>query len=245
MMARKAVVDGSGHRAPASPARGAGNVLPRKQRSTWPVPVGLVLLGIVPIVSGSARIVELWGGPAVLPVNPGYVASPVPVVVHIVSASLYAILGAFQFSAGIRRRHPGWHRAAGRLLVLLGLAVALSALWLNQFHARPESNELLYLFRLVFASAMLASIVVGFTAIRRRDVSRHRAWMTRAYAIALAAGTQAFTLGIGATVFGTGELSTALLSGAAWVLNLTVAEWTIRKNRAPRTHTSRRTAQHS
>jgi uncharacterized membrane protein len=209
------------------------------------VPAGLVLLGMVPIVSGSARMVELWGGPAVLPVNPGYVASPVPVVVHIVSAGLYAILGAFQFSAGLRRRHPGWHRTAGRLLVLLGLAVALSASWLNQFHARPESNELLYLFRLVFASAMLASIVVGFTAIRRRDVTRHRAWMTRAYAIALAAGTQAFTLGIGATVFGTGELSTALLSGAAWVLNLTVAEWSIRRNRAPRSHAPRRCAQHS
>jgi uncharacterized membrane protein len=190
-------------------------------------------------------MVELWGGPAVLPANPGYVASPVPVSVHIGSAVLYAILGAFQFSAGIRRRHPGWHRAAGRLLVLLGLAVALSALWLNQFHVRPESNELLYLFRLFFASAMLASIVVGFTAIRRRDVTRHRAWMTRAYAIALAAGTQAFTLGIGATVFGTGELSTALLSGAGWLLNLTVAEWAIRKNKAPRTHTPRTSAQHS
>jgi uncharacterized membrane protein len=190
-------------------------------------------------------MVELWGGPAVLRVNPGYVASPVPVIVHIVCASLYAILGAFQFAAGIRRRRPGWHRGAGRLLVLLGLAVALSALWLNQFHARPESNELLYLFRLVFASAMLASIAVGFTAIRRRDVTRHRTWMTRAYAIALAAGTQAFTLGIGATVFGTGELSTALLSGAGWALNLTVAEWAIRKNRAPRSHTPGRHAQHS
>ncbi len=244
-MKRRAVVDRPSHRPPASPARGAGNALPRKQRRTWLVPVGLVLLSIVPIVSGSARMVELWGGPAVLPVNPGYVASPAPVVVHIVSASLYAILGAFQFSAGIRRRHPGWHRAAGRLLVLLGLAVALSALWLNQFHVRPGSNELLYLFRLVFASAMLASIVVGFTAIRRRDVPRHRAWMTRAYAIALAAGTQAFTLGIGATVFGTGELSTALLSGAGWVLNVTVAEWAIRRNGAPRTHIPRRYAQHS
>ncbi len=244
-MERRALVDRPGHRPPANPARYFGNALSRKQRSTWLVPAGLVLLGMVPIVSGSARMVELWGGPAVLPVNPGYVASPVPVVVHIVSAGLYAILGAFQFSAGLRRRHPGWHRTAGRLLVLLGLAVALSASWLNQFHARPESNELLYLFRLVFASAMLASIVVGFTAIRRRDVTRHRAWMTRAYAIALAAGTQAFTLGIGATVFGTGELSTALLSGAAWVLNLTVAEWSIRRNRAPRSHAPRRCAQHS
>jgi hypothetical protein len=33
--------------------------------------------------------------------------------------------------------------------------------------------------------------------IRRSDLSRHRAWMTRGYAIGLAAGTQALTLAAG------------------------------------------------
>ena len=55
---------------------------------------------------------------------------------------------------------------------------------------------------------MAACIVLGFAAIRRGDVARHRAWMTRAYALALGAGTQVFTLGIGAAVFGPGELTT-------------------------------------
>lgn len=72
------------------------------------------------------------------------------------------------------------------------------------------------MFRLVVGSAMALSIVLGFAAIRRRDVTRHRAWMTRAYALGLGAGTQGFTLGFGEAVFGTGELSTALLLGAGW-----------------------------
>jgi uncharacterized membrane protein len=55
-------------------------------------------------------------------------ASPVPLVVHIVSALGYAVLGAYQFSAALRRRRPGWHRAAGRVLVVPGLTVAFSAL---------------------------------------------------------------------------------------------------------------------
>ena len=76
---------------------------------------------------------------------------------------------------------------------------------------------------------MAASIVLGFTAIRRGDVPRHRAWMTRAYALALGAGTQVFTQGIGPALFGTGELTTDLRLGAGWVINLAVAEYVIRR----------------
>ena len=32
-------------------------------------------------------------------------------MVHVVGAVVYALLGAFQFSARLRRRHPNWHRS--------------------------------------------------------------------------------------------------------------------------------------
>jgi hypothetical protein len=109
------------------------------------------------------------------------------------------------------------------------LAVALSALWMTQFYPRqPGTGELAHVFRLAFGSGMAASIILGFTAIRRGDVARHRAWMTRAYALALGAGTQVFTQGIGNAVFGTSELNTALMLGAGWGINLAVAEYVIR-----------------
>src|SRR5229473_7902460 len=156
-----------------------------------------------------------WWSP-VAAANPRITASPVPVVVHIVCAVVYAILGAFQFSAALRRRRPGWHRVAGRVVVVLGLAVALSALWMTQFYPRAPGGELAYAFRLAFGSGMAASIILGFDAIRRGDVARHRAWMARAYALALGAGTQAFTQGVGNAVFGISELNTALGLGAGW-----------------------------
>ena len=53
--------------------------------------------------------------------------------------------------------------------------------------------------------------------------------MIRAYAIGLAAGTEAFTEGIVGAVFGTGELRSDLAKGAGWVINLAVAEWVIRR----------------
>lgn len=54
---------------------------------------------------------------------------------------------------------------------------------------------------------MAISIILGFKAIREGDVARHRVWMTRAYALALGAGTQVFTQGIGKAVFGTSEFN--------------------------------------
>jgi len=195
------------------------------------VPFALVALVLIPAIAGSLRLVELAGGPHAMPANPRITASPLPVVVHIMCAVPYAVLGAFQFSSSFRRRRPRWHRASGRVVVVLGLAVAFSALWMTQFYPRqPGTGELAYLFRLAFGSGMAASIILGFTAIRRGDVARHRAWMTRAYALALGAGTQVFTQGIGKAVFGTSDLTTDLSLGAGWAVNLAVAEYVIRRH---------------
>lgn len=162
--------------------------------------------------------------------------SPWPVLVHIVSAIAYAVFGAFQFSSRFRSRRPDWHRSAGRVLVVLGLAAAFSALWMTQFYPRqPGTGALLYTFRLAFGSGMAAAIVLGVAAIRRGDVPGHRAWMARAYALALGAGTQAFTQGIGNAAFGAGELTTTLAIGAGWAINLAAAEVVIRRRGSSRT----------
>jgi hypothetical protein len=102
------------------------------------------------------------------------------------------------------------------------------------FYPWPDGDgALLYGLRLLFGSAMVGSIVLGFTTIRRGNVRRHRAWMARGYAIGLGAGTQALTLAAGELILGPpGELSRALLMGAAWVINLAVVEWAIRKRAA-------------
>jgi uncharacterized membrane protein len=210
----------------------------RATRSPGWVPFALVALVGVPAVTGSARLVEVFGGPLLMPANPRLTAAPAPVIIHIVCALLYAVLGAFQFSVALRRSRPRWHRVAGRALVALGLAVALSALFMTLFYARqPGTGELSYLFRLAFGSGMAACLVLGISSIRRGEVATHRAWMTRAYALALGAGTQVFTLGLGQAAFGTGPRTYDLMLGAGWVINLAVAEFVIR--RRPRDRRSR------
>lgn len=198
------------------------------------VPAALIALSVIPVAAGVVRLGELTGGAEITPENARFFAAPLPAVLHILSVSLFCIPGAFQFAPGIRRRRPGWHRGAGRLLVPCGLVAALSGLWMTQFYPPVMGDgPLLYGIRLVVGSAMTLFIVLGFTAIRRRDIARHRAWMMRGYALGLGAGTQALTHlpwflfpGI------QGELTRALLMGAGWVINLAVAEWIIRRGLA-------------
>ena len=144
-------------------------------RSDWLVPTLLIALSFIPVAAGTTRLVWLASGVEITPENARFFAAPVPAVLHILSASLFCILGAFQFSPGFRRRRPGWHRRAGRLLVPCGLVAALSGLWLTQFYPPVEGDGLLlYGIRLVVGSAMTLFIMLGFAAIRRRDFAQHR-----------------------------------------------------------------------
>jgi uncharacterized membrane protein len=195
------------------------------------VPAALLMLALIPLLAGLLRVVQLLGGPALIPADHRFAGFPLPLVVHLVGASLFVVVGAFQFVPRFRRNHRGWHRRAGRVLAVAGLLVAGSALWMTLlYETKPGTGSLLYVLRLVFASAMAACLVLGITTIRRGDVARHRAWMIRAYAIGLAAGTQALTGGIGGALFGTAVLQRDLAMGSAWVINLAVAEWVIRRH---------------
>jgi len=197
----------------------------RKRGGGWLLPAALITFGLIPILANALRRVALTVGAAGSDPAEGM---PLPVILHVVGATVFVVLGALQFSAGFRRRRPNWHRIAGRVAILAALLAAGSGLWLA-FATLAESSPLLFLFRLLAAAGMALCIVLGFRAIRERRLPRHRAWMIRAFALGLGAATQVFTLGFGEAIFGRSELSVALLNGAGWAINLTVAEWIIRR----------------
>lgn len=220
-------------------------------KSDWLIPAGLIALSFIPIAAGSFRIIQLGTDAEITPENARFFAAPLPVVLHIVSSVIYCVLGAFQFAQGFRRRHPNWHRTAGRMLVPCGLVSALSALWMTQFY--PAANlegplpadfdgPFLYVIRLLAGSAMALFLCLGFAAGMRRDIPRHRAWMIRGYALGLGAGTQVFTH-LPWFMFPSihGELARTLFMGAGWAINMAVAEWLI--SRKPRRQSSWATSQ--
>jgi uncharacterized membrane protein len=198
------------------------------------VTAGLLALSAVPVLAGGFRLTELASGAEVTPANERFFAVPLPVVVHIIGASLFCLLGAFQFHRGLRRRRPRRHRISGRVLVPCGLVAALSGVWMTVYYPLPAGDGarfgILGLSRLGLGTMMAVAIVISVVAIRRRDIVRHRAWMIRAYAIGQGAGTQVFTHLPWVLVLGQPGVGTrAVLMNAAWVLNLVIAEWIIRR----------------
>ncbi|MEU7476557.1 DUF2306 domain-containing protein [Lentzea sp. NPDC042327] len=195
------------------------------------VPAAIILFSLVPVLGGALRLTELGTGAEITPDNARFFASPVPVVVHAVTVSVYSVLGAFQFAPGFRRRRPGWHRVSGRILVLCGLLGALSGLWMTVFYPKPaDVGAFLTGSRLVFGTAWAVFLVLGVAAALRRDLAGHRAWMVRAFAIGLSAGTQAVLMGPWIAFSGPlDQLTKAVLMLAAWLVNLAVAEWVVRR----------------
>jgi len=203
-------------------------------KANWLIPTGLLVLSAVPVIAGSLRLAELAGGAPVLPDGDRIGSVPVPVVLHIVSVTVFSVLGAFQFAPGLRRRRRGWHRVAGRIVAPCGLVAALSGMWLALFLPRaPVDSDLLAGIRVVVSVAMCTSLILGFVAIRQRDFHRHRAWMIRGYAIGMGAGTQAFTqvpwLIVAGPLTAAGKTGTLV---AGWLINIVVAEWIIRRRAA-------------
>ena len=210
-----------------------------RPRRDWWIPASLLALTFVPAAAGAARLVDLSGGRT--EENARFFDLPVPIIVHILGATTYCLLGAFQFMPSLRRRRPAWHRWSGRVLVPAGIAGGLSGLWMATMTDVPvHDNTALMWLRVIFGSLMVAGLVLGLAAIRRRDIRTHQRWMARAYAVALAGGTQALVFGPMVFAFDTQPAGTfkAVGMGAGWVINLVVAEWLVR--RSERAQSSRR-----
>jgi hypothetical protein len=206
-------------------------------KSEWSIPAGLILLSIVPVLAGTMRLVQLAGGVAITPDSARFFAAPLPVVLHIVTATFFCIFGTLQFVPSLRRRKPMWHRMTGWVLLPCGLITALTGLWMTQFYpvgVNPPASfdgPILYAIRLLAGSAMAVSLCLGLAAALRRDILRHQAWMMRGFALGLGAGTQVFTH-LPWFLFPSiqGEFARTLCMGAGWVINLAVAEWMISRH---------------
>ncbi|HSU01315.1 MAG TPA: DUF2306 domain-containing protein [Nocardioides sp.] len=205
---------------------------PTRTRSDWWIPASLLALTAVPALAGAARLVDLSSGRT--EENARFFDLPVPILVHIVGATTFCVLGAFQLMPSLRRRRPRWHRTAGRILVPAGIAAGLSGMWMAAFSDVPvHDNTVLMWLRLLFGAVMVGGLVLGLLAVLRRDIRAHQRWMARSYAVAQGAGTQALILGPTVLLVDqpAGHLK-AVGMAAGWVVNLVVAEWLVRRSEA-------------
>jgi uncharacterized membrane protein len=197
----------------------------------------LLALGLIPMIAGAVRLWQFSNVSAMDADIARFIAQPLPIYLHIMASLAYTLLGAFQFSSVLRRRYLAWHRYAGRIVVMCGLTVAISGLWMTLFYPvgtqAPASFDgpFLFVIRLFVSIAMIVFIRLGVAAIMQRNISQHRAWMMRAYALGLGAGTQVFTH-IPWFLFPSihGEWARAACMTAGWAINLAVVESLLTKS---------------
>jgi uncharacterized membrane protein len=203
-------------------------------RSAWFALCGLLLLSVVPVLAGALRLIELGSDAQITAANARFFASPVPVVLHIVSATIYAVLGAFQFVTPLRRKNLHWHRTAGKLLVPAGFSSALTGLWMTQFYPWPAGDGVaLYAVRWIVGLWMLLALTKAVLALHAAKFQAHGCWMLRAYAVGMGAGTQVLTHLPWFALYGQpGETPRAMLMAAGWLINVAVAEWLINRKAA-------------
>jgi hypothetical protein len=66
-------------------------------KPSWPVPMALVALSAIPLIAGTLRLVQLAGGPEFMPAVVRFATFALPLVVHIVGAASYALVGVLLF----------------------------------------------------------------------------------------------------------------------------------------------------
>lgn len=160
---------------------------------------------------------------------------PLLTLVHILPGLLFVILGPFQFSRTIRKRHLLWHRQSGRVFLVNGVLIGLTALVMSLFMPSIggfNQAAATTLFSLFF----LVALYKAFWHVRHHNVALHREWMIRAYAIGLAVATIRLVIVLlFATRFFTGLTLKDFFSTGFWigfVLHLIGAEVWINQTRA-------------
>ena len=211
----------------------------RKERSIKRrlVYVGLFLACLIPLAAGVYRgttlILEWDWAPVFLRDR----VDNLPLFIHVTCAAVFYVLGAIQILPSLRKRYPKWHRKAGKIAVIAGIAGAVSSTWLTVLP--PDARgPVLYYGRIVFGPLWTLFLVLGILAIRRRDFARHQDWMTRAFAVAMPAGTLIVLILPFYIVLG--EVSDTLdesIQSGAWVLHLSIAEYLIRRRRSKKRRT--------
>src|SRR5579862_498009 len=202
---------------------------PRRESRGW-LWTAVILLTLIGLAAATRRAVVLIhpntapaGATNTAPKNPaaqldgGFLQHKVRTFAHIVPATVYLLLLPLQFIRRIRTRNPRFHRWNGRVLVVLGIVVAISALALSRTNSIGGVNETAA--TTLYALLLLWFLIAGFRSARRRDFTIHRQWMLRAYGVTLGIATTRPIVGI---FFATRKLSPHEFFGTAFWLGFTL-----------------------
>jgi uncharacterized membrane protein len=100
---------------------------------------------------------------------------------HGITAAFALLLGPLQFSDRLRARYTKFHRVSGRIYV----AGALIGGPLGAIMQAVEGPDRWVVLSVVDASMLVATTSIALMFILKGNITQHRNWMTRSYAVTL------------------------------------------------------------
>jgi uncharacterized membrane protein len=172
-----------------------------QQRATRFVWIGVIALAVIGVAAATRRaLVLFWPGvfsgkyPPAAAMDTGFARHMALTLVHIVPGALFLVLALLQFVPSIRAKHLRVHRWLGRILVVSGLVIGISALVMSYTMNIGGANETAA--TTLFGILFLFCLIKAYRHIRRKEVAQHREWMIRAFGIALGVATTRPIVGI-------------------------------------------------
>lgn len=153
---------------------------------------------------------------------------PIAFFAHILASSIALGVGGFQLWDTFRQRRPGWHRWAGRVYVISVLIGGCGGFVLGLYGLAGPVSQVGFV---LLATLWCLTTIVAVKKIRARNISAHREWMYRSYALTFSAVTLRVQL-LCFMIAGVGYVPASVwLAWTAWIPNLILMEWWIRKNK--------------
>lgn len=150
--------------------------------------LGLLVLGVAPFAWHALRFgLEGFGAAALRDTYlfaAGAVASNTAIFGHMLSGAAVTLLAPVQLSAAVRRRWPGWHRGAGRVLVAGALMSGVGGLIYIALRGTVGGVWMDVGFAL-YGALMIVAAVQAIRFARAREFARHRAWALRLFWLAI------------------------------------------------------------
>ena len=160
---------------------------------------------------------------------------PLPLLAHTIGGGIALVLGLFQVHPRFRSQFTRSHRRVGKVYFLAVFLSGFAGLYMATIAEGGLITELGFG---MLAVLWLATAIMAIIRIRQRNISAHRAWMIRNYALTLSAVTLRFYLP--ASLASNIDFLTAymVIAWMCWVPNLIIAEWFFVRNDPIRAATS-------
>lgn len=145
---------------------------------------------------------------------------------HVIAASVALLLGGFQFLPNLRARALTVHRWIGRIYVAAVLVAGLAGFVIG---TQAVGGILAAIGFCLLAIVWLGSTALALWHVRTGNITTHRRWMTRSFALTFAAVTlRVYLLIFSLNGFEYAEAS-VYLGWICWIPNLVFAEWYLRR----------------